>query len=403
MQQLQTSQRAQNIIASPIRKFLPLVKKAESRGVKFIKLNIGDPNILPPENFIKGLKQIKSNDLYYAASSGVVKYVKAWLKYFASFKVRLDTKNIIPTMGASEAIVFALQSVCDISDEVLVFEPFYTNYKALSQTCGIKLVPVTLKMDNCYQLPDVKTIEQKITDKTKAIIVINPDNPTGKVWHKNELNEIIKLALKYNLFIIADETYREMVFAGWSNFCLLKNQKIKNNLIVIDSISKRLSMPGIRMGVVVSYNQEVIEAILKLAMARLAVSTVGQLVTAKIISNNKKYIQKITQEYQERIDILNKALLEIPGVETCRANGAFYQVIKLPIKNSEDFIKFLITKFCYKKTSILLAPMSDFYITPGLGNNEVRIALVTSKTELKQAMKILKLALKAYKKIDNNL
>ncbi len=396
MQILKPSRRVDDIIASPIRKFLSLVKKAEDSGVKFIKLNIGNPDILPPQKINQELKRIKKSDIYYAPSSGIDKYILAWLEYFNNLKIKLSKNNIIPTVGASEAIIFALQAVCDVNDEILVFEPFYTNYKAIAKINGIKLKAITLRMNNCYKLPNIRSIEQKITNRTKAIIIINPDNPTGKIWYKDELDRIIKLALKYNLFIIADETYRNMSFDS-NNKSLLSNKKIKNNLIVIDSLSKRLSVPGIRMGVLISYNQEIIDAILKLAMARLSVSTVGQLVTAKLIKQSKKYTQMITQRYQERTDVLNKFLFNIPGIETCRAKGAFYQVIKLPIRNSEDFINFLITKFRYNGISILLAPMSDFYITPGLGKNEVRIALVTNKTKLKQAMKILKLALEVYK------
>jgi len=396
MQKLKTSRRIKEVIASPIRKFLPLVKKVEQQGVKVIKLNIGDPDILPPKDFIQVLQQIKLTDFYYAPSSGVNKYLLAWIKYFDNFKIKITAENIVPTMGASEAIIFVLQAVCDIDDEVLVFEPFYTNYKALSQTCGVKLAPITLKMEDGYKLPNIKKIEQKISKKTKAIIIINPDNPTGKVWRKDEVATIIKIALKYNLFIIADETYREIIFQG-KPICFLRNQRIKNNLIVIDSVSKRFSVPGIRMGVVISYNKEIIKAILKLAMARLAVSTVGQLATAKIITQSKKYIKIIIQEYKVRVEVLNKGLNKIDGIETCRAQGAFYQVVKLPVENSEDFIKFLITKFRYKNKTLLLAPMSDFYITPGLGKNEVRVALVTNIKELKEGMEILKRALAEFK------
>ncbi len=396
MRSLIISQRVKSIIASPIRKFLPLVQKAEKRGIKFIKLNIGDPDILPSQKFNQELRKIKLTDTYYAASTGVDKYITAWLKYFNELKIKLNKNNIISTAGASEAITFALQAVCDVGDEVLVFEPIYTNYKALAKVNNIKLKPITLKMENNYKLPESKIIEKKITKKTKAIIIINPDNPTGKIWSEKELNQIIKIAKKYKLFIIADETYRGMSF-GYNNKSLLKNKDIKFNLIVVDSLSKRLSLPGLRQGVLISYNQNIINAVLKLAMARLSVSTIDQLITVNLIKQSKQYIYKITQEYEARVKTLNMALKKISNIKTYQAQGAFYQVLKLPIKNSEDFIKFLITKFHYKKTSVLLAPMSDFYITPNLGKDEVRIALVVNNKKIKQAIDILKRALIEYK------
>lgn len=396
MAALHISKRSKNLIASPIRKFLPLVYKAESKGVKFFKLNVGDPDIETPKEIIADAQHYKSKNIPYAPSPGVKEHVASWLKYYSDIGIKtLKPANIIPTQGAAEAITMAIMAITDPGDEVVVFEPIYTSYKGFAALCDIKFRPVTLRIENNFALPLINEISKKISKKTKAIIIINPDNPTGKVWNKQELKQIIGLAKKHNLFIISDETYRGIVFKGKAETILNYNAALKY-AIVVDSLSKRFSAPGLRIGALVSYNKEVMDAILKMAMVRLSVQTIGQLSTIKILRNHRAYVKKIAREYKRRSAVVNNALKNYPGVLVSRPVGAFYQVIRLPLKNSEDFIKFLITKFRYQNKTVLVTPMQDFYITPNLGLNEIRLAYVLNVKAMKEAMLIFKKALKAY-------
>lgn len=397
MNNLKISKRTGQLIESPIRKFLPLVKKAEAKGVKFFKLNVGDPDIFAPQEILEEIRNYRDKNIHYAPSPGIVEHVHAWLKYYAGFGLKLEQANIVPTQGAAEGILMSLMAVADPGDEVIVFEPLYTSYKGFAALSNVSLAPVTLKLENNFELPSEREIVKKITKKTKAILIINPDNPTGKAWKDEELRKIIKIASGHKLFLIVDETYREIVFDQKAK-SILNFGGTKNNTIVIDSLSKRFSVPGIRVGALVSYNKEIMAAILKIAMIRLSVPTIGQLSTVAILSNSKQYTETIRDEYRQRCEVVNCALKRMSGVVAGLPKGAFYQVAKLPVKDSEDFIKFLITKFRYKGKAVLVAPMEDFYITPGLGRDEIRIAYVVNTKELKEAMDIFERGLKKYNK-----
>ena len=397
----QSSKRTKKLISSPIRKFLPLVLAAEKKGIEVLKINVGDPDIIPPAQFLQTIKKYNQKNIGYAPSPGIASHVDAWVKYYNSFGVKLKPENIVPTVGGAEAILLSLLATTDSGDEVIVFEPFYASYKGFATMAGIKLVPVTLKIENNFKLPTDSEILKKITKKTKAIVVINPNNPTGTVFSETEIKRIIKIAKKHNLFIISDETYREIVFESKPT-SLLKFNSARDNTIIVDSASKRFSMPGARIGCIASYNKEIMQSVLKLAMVRLSVPTLEQYGLIPLLKNSKSYTKKITAEYKKRRDVIYNGLSKIPGIECQKPQGAFYFTVKLPIKNSEDFIKWLLTKFSYQGTTMLLTPACEFYATKGLGKNQVRIAYVLNTKKLKLAMTILQNALKQYLNNDND-
>lgn len=395
MAKLEVSKRGQGVIASPIRKFLPLMQKAESKGVKVFKLNVGDPDLAPPPQFLQTIKKYNQKTLGYAPSPGLLVHMQAWQKYYKQFGVNLELNQMLPTVGCAEAIMLALQAVADFGDEIIVFEPLYASYKSFSVIAGIKLVPVTLSIENNFQMPSVSEIEKKITSKTKAIVIINPDNPTGKLWIEAELKSVVAIAKKHGLFIISDETYREIRFTG-KPYCLLKNKDARNLVILTDSVSKRFSMPGARIGCISSYNPEVMSAVLKFAQARLSAGTLEQLGLVPLLNNSAPYVNKVVIEYKKRQQIVAKGLSQIKGAVYKPAMGAFYQAVKLPIDDSEEFVKFMIGEFSYKNKTVMVTPMKDFYITPGLGRQEVRIAYVLNTKDLTEAMDILKRGVQAY-------
>lgn len=383
------------MIASPIRKYLPLMQAAEARGTKVYKLNTGDPDLEVPAEFFATIANYKSKNLPYAPSPGIPVHVAAWIKYFSQFGVTLEPKNIIPTVGCAEAILLALMAAADIGDEVLVFEPLYVSYKSFSVMTGIKLVPVTLKTADGFAMPSDAEIESKITAKTKAIVVINPDNPTGKLWSEEELARILAIAKKHNMFVIADETYREIRFDGAVS-CMLTMQDGRDQLILVDSVSKRFSMPGARVGCVASYNEEVMTAVLKFAQARLSVGTLEQYALVPLLENSKQYTDPVKAEYEKRCEVVYQALSKMPGVVVTRPMGAFYIYAALPVDSAEEFVKFMIGEFADNGETVMISPMKDFYISEGFGQNEIRIAYVLNTAALARSMEILAKGLAAY-------
>ncbi len=395
MESPKVSNRGQGVIASPLRKFLPFMYETEKQGVKVYKMSAGDPDLEVPEDFFKEIKAYGSKNLPYAPSPGIPVHMEAWIKYYKQFGVEIEPKNIIPTVGCAEAILLAMMAAADIGDEILVFEPLYVSYKSFSVMTGITLVPVTLKTADGFAMPTDAEIESKITSKTKAIVVINPDNPTGKLWSEEELARILAIAKRHGMFVIADETYREIRFDGEVS-CMLTMQEGRENIILVDSVSKRYSMPGARVGSLVSYNADVMSAVLKFAQARLSVGTLEQYGLIPLLSDSKKYTDPVREEYQKRCDVVYGALKDVPGVMVTRPMGAFYLYAALPIDSAEEFVKFLIRDFRDNNETIMLSPMPDFYMTPGLGVNEIRIAYVLNCADLARSMEILKKGLAAY-------
>lgn len=374
-----------------------MMLEAEKRGIKIYKINVGDPDLLPPPEFYREIKRHLAGNLGYAPSPGIASHVAAWQEYYSQMGVNLQPGNIIPTQGGAEAILLAMQAVADQGDEVVVFEPLYVSYRSFAAMAGIKLVPVTLSIANNFSLPSVSVLKNKITSRTKAIVIVNPDNPTGKLWSKKELDQIIQVAKKHNLYIISDETYREIRFDGKKFSCLLTRKDAAENIILCDSVSKRFSMPGARIGCVASFNKEIMSSVLKFAQARLSAGTLEQLALVPLIKNSRSYTRKVQKEYLRRRNAVAAGLKNIPGAVFRPAQGAFYQAVKLPVKSAEDFVKFMISEFQYKGATVMVTPMKDFYLTLGLGENEVRIAYVLNVKDLSAAMDVLHRGLIAYK------
>jgi aspartate aminotransferase len=396
------SKRALEIQPSPIRKFVPLLQEIKKRGIKVFELHIGQPDLPTPKEILRQIKNFREKIIRYTPSTGMPEIKKAWQKYFKQFGIHFDTSELIVTTGGSEAIFFALCAICNPNEEVLVFEPFYTNYNGFAKLASVKLVPIRTFAKDGFHLPKRKIIERKITKKTRGILICNPNNPTGTVYEKKELKMIANLAKKYNLFILSDEVYREFVYDGEKHYSMMDFPKVENRVILLDSVSKRFSACGARIGCLASKNKKIIEAVTKFAQARLSVPMVEQIAVLPLLENSKKYTKKIVAEYKKRRDVVFETLSGISGIVCQKPKGAFYITVKLPIKNSEHFAKWLLTDFSFKGKTVMVAPAKGFYATMGLGKDEVRIAFVLSAPKLREAMKVFEEGLKRYKgKIEN--
>jgi len=378
-----------------MRKFLPLLNQAEDKGIKVYKLNIGNPDFLPPKDFCQKIKKHLGKRLPYAPSPGIPEHIDAWRKYYQRWQVKLNQNQIVITTGCAEAIILALLAITDPGDEVIVFEPLYVSYKSIATALNIKLRVITLDIKNNFLLPSDKIIANQINKKTKAILIINPNNPTGSIVPIIKQKRLIELAQKKNLFILADETYREIVFKDQPS-SFISYPLGKDSVIIVDSLSKRFSCPGARIGCVVSQNQEVMSAVLKLAMMRLSAPTLEQYALIPCLKNPKSYIQKITNEYKKRCNLAYKTLQGIPGVKASKPDGAFYLMADLPVTDSEKFVKFMLTDFNYQNQTVLMTPAKDFYLSKNLGANQIRIALVLASDDLKKALFIFKKGLQDY-------
>jgi len=394
---LKTSSRAINASLSPIRKFEPLLQKAKNKGLDVFELHIGQPDLATPSKILEKITNFKEKTVRYTPSNGMPELQSAWQKYYKGHGINLDVSEIIATIGGSEAIFFAFAAICDPNDEIIIFEPFYTNYNGYAAMAGIKLAPVRTFVQTGFHLPNKKTIESKINKKTKAILICNPNNPTGTIYAKKELEMIVELAEKHNLFILADEVYREFIYNNEKHYSVMDFPRARQRVIMLDSVSKRFSACGLRIGCLASKNKDVIMGVTKFAQARLSLPVVEQIAAIPLLLNSKAYTNKIVKEYKKRRDAVFQGIQQIPGVQCLKSKGAFYTVVKLPIKDSEDFTRWLLTKFSYNNETVMLAPAAGFYASKGLGRDEARIAFVLSAPKLKQAMKILKIALEKYK------
>jgi len=395
---MKLSQRLQNTPASPIRKFAQLEKQALQKGIKVYKFNIGQPDLETPRRIRKTFRKFKGHVVLYADSRGAPECVAAWQKYYLSHGISLQTEDIIITMGGSEAILFALLAIADPGDEILVLEPFYTNYAGFAAMADIKLIPVTTTRENNFQIDSetINQIQEKITSQTKAFLFCNPNNPTGAVYDKECLQQIVNLAYKNNFYLISDEVYREFIFNGETHTSILDFPEIQDRAILIDSVSKRFNHCGGRVGCLVSRNKELMNNILKFAQARLAVPTLEQLSVVPLLNAPKEYTDKVRLEYKKRRDIIYDVLNSIEGVECILPKGSFYILAKLPIDNAEDFVAWLLRDWQQDKQTVMVTPAEDFYLTPGLGKNEIRIAFVLNTKDTIKAMEVLKNGLKVY-------
>ena len=389
--------RGKKMPESPIRKLAPFADLAKSKGRKVYHLNIGQPDIKSPELAIEAIKNIQLDIIEYGPSAGYERYRKKLAKFYQNQNVSVATEDIMITTGGSEALLFALGSIMDPEDEVIIPEPFYANYSAFSAESSARVVPVISNIESGFTLPTIEEFEKAITSKTKAILICNPNNPTGYLYSESEINQLGALVKKYDLFLIADEVYREFIYDERDqHFSVMNLKGIEQNVIMIDSVSKRYSMCGARIGCLVTKNKEVIAASMKFAQARLCPPTIEQIACEAAIDTPKSYFDEVIAEYKERRDILINELNKIDGVVVKSPKAAFYCIAQLPIDNADDFAQWLLETYEFNGETVMVAPAAGFYSTPGVGLNQVRIAYVLSKEELIKAVHILKEALKEY-------
>ncbi|WP_064714609.1 pyridoxal phosphate-dependent aminotransferase [Flavobacterium succinicans] len=389
--------RGKKMPESPIRKLAPFADLAKSKGRKVYHLNIGQPDIKSPELAIEAIKNIQLDIIEYGPSAGYESYRKKLARFYQNQNVSVATEDIIITTGGSEALLFALGSIMDPEDEIIIPEPFYANYSAFSAESSARVVPVISNIESGFTLPTIEEFEKAITSKTKAILICNPNNPTGYLYSESEINQLGALVKKYDLFLIADEVYREFIYDERDqHFSVMNLKGIEQNVIMIDSVSKRYSMCGARIGCLVTKNKEVIAASMKFAQARLCPPTIEQIACEAAIDTPKSYFDEVISEYKERRDILINELNKIDGVLVKSPKAAFYCIAQLPIDNADDFAQWLLETYEFNGETVMVAPAAGFYSTPGVGLNQVRIAYVLSKEELIKAVHILKEAIKEY-------
>jgi aspartate aminotransferase len=393
------SQRAKEIQASPIRKLMPYAIAAKKRGIKVYHLNIGQPDIETPEAMMNVYHNYSEKVLAYGPSQGLDEYRQSLVKYFDKFQISVNEEDIIVTTAGSEAIIFAMYVTCNPGDEIIVPEPFYTNYNGFATMAGVKLVPLTTYAETGFALPSREKIEALITDKTKAFMFCNPGNPTGTVYSRQEMEMLGEIAQKNKIYLISDEVYREFVYEGEKCVSVLELKGCEDYAIVCDSISKRYSACGARVGYIVSRNKELMTAILKFAQARLCPPTVDQMAAAACVDLPYSYTEQILEEYNKRRNIVFNELQKINDVVCVKPRGAFYIIAKLPIEDAEDFIIWLLENYQVDNETVMAAPAEGFYATPGLGRNELRLAYILNEDDLRKAMNIFISGLNEYKKI----
>ena len=391
------SRKGVNMPESPIRKLVPYAEEAHKQGKTVYYLNIGQPDIKTPTIALDAVKVHSLDILAYSRSEGSEDYRKKIAKYYERNLVQVTHNDIIVTTGGSEALLFAFGSIMDEDDEIIIPEPFYANYNGFSTASGVNVVPVISKIEDNFALPPIEEFEKLITPKTKAILICNPGNPTGYLYSKEEIKKLASIVKKYDLFLIADEVYREFVYDGITHYSILQEPGLEDHAIVIDSVSKRYSMCGARIGYLVSKNKEVIKTALKFAQARLSPPTLAQIASEAALETPQSYFDDVIDEYVKRRNFLIEELEKIPGVKVAKPNGAFYCIAELPVKNSDDFAKWLLETFEHQNNTIMVAPAAGFYSTPGVGKNQIRIAYVLNEESLKVAVKVLAEALKVYK------
>ena len=381
---------------SPIRKLVPFAEKAKRDGKKVYHLNIGQPDIETPKVALDAIKSFSSKVVEYSHSAGFESYRKGLAKYYQSLEMNVEYDELMITTGGSEALLFALNSCLDSGDEVIIPEPFYANYNGFSTSAGINVKPIPTSIKDSFALPPIEDFEKLITKKTKAILICNPGNPTGYLYSKEELERLRDIVLKYDLFLFADEVYREFCYDGNTHLSILNLSGLEKNAVVIDSTSKRYSMCGIRIGCIVSKNKNVIQTALKFAQARLSPPTFGQVAGEAALLTPKSYFDEVINEYVSRRDLLVDGLNRIEGVICPKPKGAFYAIAQLPVDSAEKFAQWLLEEFDFNNETLMVAPAAGFYSTEGQGLNQVRIAYVLNLVSLKKAIKCLEEALKIY-------
>jgi len=381
---------------SPMRKLVPFAETASKAGKYIYHLNIGQPDIKTPELALEAIHNFKDEVVEYSHSAGFKSYRKGLANYYQNIGITINYNNLIVTTGGSEALLFALNSCLDNGDEIIIPEPFYANYNGFSTSAGVIVKSIATSIDDGFALPEIAEFEKLITPKTKAILICNPGNPTGYLYSKQELETLRNIVVKHNLFLIADEVYREFSYDGHIHHSVLKLEGLEQHAIVIDSTSKRYSMCGVRVGCIVSRNKEVIATAMKFAQARLSPPTLGQIAAEAALKTDASYFKEVSAEYVVRRDVLVEGLNKIEGVFCLKPKGAFYTIAQLPVNDAEKFAQWMLEDFDLNGETVMLAPAAGFYSTPNKGTNQVRIAYVLNKESLQKAINCLEEALKVY-------
>ncbi|WP_296146767.1 pyridoxal phosphate-dependent aminotransferase [uncultured Flavobacterium sp.] len=392
------SNKGQQMPESPIRKLVPYSEIAKKKGHKVYHLNIGQPDIKTPEVALNAVKNADITVLEYSHSAGFESYRNKLSQYYKNQGLPIDVADIIITTGGSEALLFAMGTTMDQGDEIIIPEPFYANYNGFSTASGVNVVPVISTIDEGFALPPISAFEKLITPKTKAILICNPGNPTGYLYSKEEILQLAEIVKKHDLFLIADEVYREFIYDGQEHFSIMNVPGLEENAIMIDSVSKRYSMCGARIGCIVSKNKQVMAAAMKFAQARLSPPTFAQIASEAALETPQSYFDEVITEYKDRRDTLINELQKIEGVKVATPKGAFYCIAKLPVKSADDFAQWLLESYDFNGETVMVAPAAGFYSTPGVGLDEVRIAYVLKKEDLIKSVEILGEALKVYNK-----
>lgn len=392
------SRKGQQMPSSPIRKLVPFAELAQKKGVKVLHLNIGQPDIKTPIQALDAVRNLDLEVLEYSHSAGLPEYRKALTGYYESKGISVKPEELLITTGGSEALMFAFMSCLNPGDEIIMPEPFYANYNSFAIVSGVKVTPLKTSIDNGFALPPVQEIEYLINKNTRAILVCNPANPTGYLYSKSELETIRDIVLKHDLYLFADEVYREFIYGGEEHFSVLNLEGIDQNTVLVDSVSKRYSMCGARIGTIISRNKEVIATALKFAQARLSPPTLAQIAAMGALQTPDSYFKEVIEEYELRRNTLVDGLNSIPGVRCPRPKGAFYVVAEFPVDDTDDFSQWLLSEFSYHGKTVMMAPASGFYSAQNGIKNQARLAYVLDVDRLKEAVEIIRLALESYPK-----
>lgn len=390
------SKRAQSTQDSPIRKLSATAERRKQSGIKVYHLNIGQPDLPTSPVVFDTIRELKMTTLSYAPSNGLPQALKSWQSYYKSYQIDLTEEEIIVTAGGSEAIVFAMCAICDYGDDIIVFEPFYTNYNGFASIANVKLNPVPLRIQDGFHLPPSAEIEKHITSRTRAILICNPSNPTGTIYTQEEMDRLALIVRRHNLFLLSDEVYREFAY-DTSVSSVLHLDSLADRAVLLDSTSKRFNVCGARIGALASHNKDVVRSAFRFGMARLSVASIEQLALAPLLASPRTYTQPIVDEFRLRRDVVYEGLKDIPGVTYYKPEGAFYMMIGLPVDDVERFTRWLIEEYEYQGETVLLAPGPGFYASRGVGVNEVRLAFMLNSDHLRKALVVLRHALVAYR------
>ncbi len=390
------AKRANLMPPSPIRKLVPLAEEAKRRGIHVYHINIGQPDIPTPQVLLDAFRNHNLTILPYGHSAGLWEYREELVEYYRQFNIEISSEEILVTTGGSEAIIFAFMTIMDPGEEIIIPEPFYTNYNGFAVEAGVRIVPVTSRVEDGFKLPPISEIEAKITERTRAIMICTPNNPTGYVYTWEEMEALRDLVLKHDLFFFSDEVYREFVYDDAQYISVMHLEGLEERAILLDSISKRYSACGARVGCLVTHNRQVLDAGLRLGQARLCPPTLEQMAARAAIHTPKSYFEEVISEYKKRRDVVFRELEKIPGVVALKPQGAFYTIVRLPVEDADHFAAWLLTDFNLDGETVMLAPANGFYATPGKGKDEVRIAFVLNVHDMHRSMEIIREALKVY-------